>query len=58
MDLLSLSNHEEADTCVFLHSKHISTNGSKKITIKTVETDELILSISIFHKLKDHLEEL
>ena len=58
MDLLSPSNHEEADTCVFLHSKHISTNGSKKITIKTVETDELILSISIFHKLKDHLEEL
>ena len=30
MDLLSPSNHEEADTSVFLHSKHISTNGSKK----------------------------
>ena len=34
MDLLSPSNHEEADTRVFLHSKHISTNGSKKITSK------------------------
>ena len=30
----------------------------KKITIKTVNTDVLILSISILHKLKDHLEEL
>ena len=58
MDLLSPSNHEEADTRSFLHSKHISTNGSKKITIKTVNTDVLILSISILHKLKDHLEEL
>ena len=58
MDLLSPSNREEADTRVFLHSKHISTNGSKKITIKTVDTDVLIVSISIFHKLKDHLEEL
>ena len=29
MDLLSPSNHEEADTRVLLHSKHISTNGSK-----------------------------
>ena len=34
MDLLSPSNQEEADTRVFLHSKHISTNGSKKITSK------------------------
>ena len=58
MDFLSPSNHEEADTRVFLHSKHISTNESKKITIKTVDTDVLILSIYIFHKLKDHLEEL
>ena len=58
MDLLSPSNHEEADTRVFLHSKHISTNESKKITIKTVDTDVLILSIYIFHKLKYHLEEL
>ena len=58
IDLLSPSNDEEADTRVFLHSRHISTNGSKKITIKTVYTDVLILSTSIFHKLKDHLEEL
>ena len=43
---------------VFLHSRHISTTGSKKITIKIVYTDVLILSTSIFHKLKDHLDEL
>ena len=30
----------------------------KKTTIKTVDADVLILSISIFYKLKDHLEEL
>ena len=34
MDLLSPSNYEEADTRVFLHSKHISTDGSKKLSSK------------------------
>ena len=34
MDLLSPSNYEDADTRVFLHSKHISTDGSKKLSSK------------------------
>ena len=34
MDFLSPSNHKKADTRVFLHPKHNSTNGSIKLPSK------------------------
>ena len=36
-------NHEETDTHIFVHAKHASVNGMKKILIRTVDTQVLIL---------------
>lgn len=58
MSLLSPSNREEADARVFLHAKRISANTFRKVVIKTVDTDVLVLGISQFHYLKERLEEL
>ena len=55
---LSPCNHEEADTHVFLHVKDMARNGYKKLAIRTVDTDVLILAISFFHELKVDVDEL
>ena len=41
-------NHEEADTRVLLHVKDMTRNGYKKLAIRIVDTDVLILAISFF----------
>ena len=51
-------NHEEVDTRVFLHVKDMARNGYKKLAIRTVDTDVLILVISFFHELKVDVDEL
>ena len=56
LDLLTSCNHEEADTRVFLHAKLMSDNGIKAITIKTVDTDVVVIAISQFWLL--NLDEL
>ena len=55
---ISPCNHEEADTRVFLHVNDMSLQGHSKITIRTVDTDVLVLAVSVFARLKDQLEEL
>src|SRR6218665_1789141 len=49
-------NHEEADMRLILHCYHAAENGSRKVAIRTVDTDVVVLAIAFFHKLK--LEEL
>ena len=51
-------NREEADTRVFLHVKDMARDGYKKLAIRTVDTDVLILAISFFHELKVDVDEL
>ena len=58
VQFLSPCNHEEADTHVFLHVKDMARNGYKKLAIRTVDTDVLILAISFFHELKVDVDEL
>lgn len=53
---LAPCNHEEADTRIFVHAKHASVSGMKKILIRTVDTDVVILAIAFVHKLE--VEEL
>ena len=56
IDRLSPCNHEEADTRMFLHLKDLSEKGHRKITLKTVDTDVVVIALSQFHKLE--IEEL
>ena len=49
-DTLSPCNHEEADTRMFLHVAHASKQFSN-ILIKTVDTDVVVLAISLFTQL-------
>ena len=49
-------SHEEADTRMFLHLKDFSATGLCKGSLKTVDTDVVVIAISLFHKLD--LEEL
>ena len=43
---LAACNHEEADTRIFIHVKHASTRGLKKVLIRTVDTDVVVLAIA------------
>ena len=43
-------NHEEADTRIFVHAKHASVNGMKKILIRTVDTDAVVLAVAFLQK--------
>ena len=53
---LTACNHEEADTRMFIHVKHASARGLKKVLIRTVDTDVVILAIAYARKLE--LQEL
>ena len=49
-------DHEEADTCILLHAADCQKQGFSKFMIRTVDTDIVVLAVSIFHQLK--LEEV
>lgn len=51
LSLLTLSNHEEADTWIFLHCQHASVHGMKYVMISTVDSDVLVLVVHFFDKL-------
>ena len=53
---ISPCNHEEADTRIFLHAKNISAAGHQKISVKTVDTDVVVVAIGLFDQL--NVEEL
>ena len=56
IDRFSPCNHEEANTRMFLHLKDLSATGHCKVSLKTVDTDVVVIAISLFDKLD--LEEL
>ena len=49
-------NHKEADTPIFLHVKHCADSSHSKVAIRTVDTDFVVIAISLFHSLE--IEEL
>ena len=55
---ISPCNHEEADTRVFLHVNDMSLQGYTKIIVRTVDTDVLVIAVSVFARLQGQLEEL
>eukprot|EP00112_Aurelia_sp_Birch-Aquarium-sp1_P020665 Seg5381.3 transcript_id=Seg5381.3/GoldUCD/mRNA.D3Y31 product="hypothetical protein" protein_id=Seg5381.3/GoldUCD/D3Y31 len=44
---LSSCNHEEADTRLLLHAADAAKQGYKKIMIQTVDTDVVVLAVSM-----------
>ena len=42
-------NHEEADTRIALHVQHALDKGCKRVFVRTVDTDVLIILIGLFH---------
>ncbi len=48
---ISPCTQEEADTRVFLHAKDASNAGKKKVMIRTVDTDVVVIGIGIFQRL-------
>jgi len=41
-----------------LHVAHQATSGHKKISIRTVDSDVVVLAVATFHKLQGQLSEL
>ena len=44
-------NHEEADTRLILHALHCAKHGHRRILIRSVNTDVVVLSIATFRAL-------
>ena len=49
-------SQEEADTRIFLHASDAVSKGYRKVSVRTVDTDIVILAISMFNEM--NLEEL
>ena len=47
---LAPSNHEEADTRIFLHVRN-AAEANKEISIRTVDTDIVVIAVSLFQEL-------
>ena len=48
------SDHEEADTRIVLHVHDSLERGSRKIMIRTVDTDVIVILIGHFYSIVDH----
>lgn len=48
---LAPSNHEEADTRIFLHVKNAAETNHQEISIRTVDTDVVVIAVSMFREL-------
>ena len=46
--LVCPTDHEEADTRIFLHVNNMSKNGIKRVMMRAVDTDVLLLSITLY----------
>ena len=52
---LSLCNHKEADTRIFLHALDMRRHSSiEHVMIKTVDTDVVVLAVALFSELNDN----
>ena len=41
-------NHEEADTRLILHARHCAKSGHRRLLIRSVDTDVVVLAIASF----------
>ena len=52
IDEINPCNHEEADTWMLLHVAHASAHGHQKVSIRTLDTDVIVLAVSQFQHLQ------
>ena len=45
--------HEEVDTRMFVHAADAASRGHKKIIIRSVDTDVVVLAVYGFHNLEE-----
>ena len=50
---MPICTHEEADTRIIVHLFHSVRRGKKKILIRTVDTDILVILLGEFDKVRD-----
>ena len=53
---LAPCTHEEADSRMMLHVSHAARHGHNKIMIRTVDTDVVVLAVSVVHHLQPENE--
>lgn len=45
-------DHEEADTRICIHLKHAMEKGARKVLIRTVDTDMIVIIAEVFFELQ------
>src|SRR5262249_3134778 len=50
---MSPCNHEEADSRLFVHVKDAVYAGHKKIVVRTVDSDVVVLAVAFFAEIKE-----
>ena len=49
---------EEADTRMLFHMKHMIENGLKTISLKTVDSDVVVILVGLFYKIADQVDDI
>ena len=55
---LAPCNHEEADTRIIVHASAAIKCGHRRILIRTVDTDVVVLAVWVVQELHDTVDEL
>uniref|UniRef100_UPI00358E0809 uncharacterized protein n=1 Tax=Myxine glutinosa TaxID=7769 RepID=UPI00358E0809 len=55
---LAPCNHEEADTCMMLHAAAAMKSGHRRVLIRTVDTDVVVLAVWMAQELNEVVDEL
>ena len=50
---LAPCSHEEADTRIFVHTRHATEAGSKVIMVIASDTDVVVISVNMLHVLQE-----
>ena len=56
LQLLSPCNHEEADSRMMLHVAHAAQHGHRKILVRTIDTDVVVLAVMVSQTLPSDTE--
>ena len=51
---ITACNHEEVDSRIVIHVKHASARGLKKVLLRTVDTDVVLLAVAYAKQLELH----
>ena len=58
MSALQPTNHEEADTRLFLHVADAVYSGHKSVLIRTTDSDVVVIAVQVITHMKNKIDEL